>query len=83
MKDIHFVVCCLQIVLSALLHLDRHIGVVLEVLGKPDRRKVAPPQLLDDHVAVDQDLAHVDRMVPAQFVVWHAFIFGRITVLEE
>jgi hypothetical protein len=44
---------------------------------------VAPPQLLNNYVSVEQDLAHVNRVVAADFVVWHAFVFTGILLLEE
>jgi len=47
--------------------LDGRVVVVLEVFGQPHGREVAPPQLLYQHVSVDQHFPHVAGVVPSYF----------------
>ena len=44
---------------------------------------MAPTELLNDHVPVDQDFSDVNRVVAADLVVSKAFVFGRISVFVE
>ena len=69
--------------LCTLLHLYCHIAVVLEVLGQPDSREVAPTELLNDDVAIEQDFSDVDRMVATYLIIRHALILARILVIEK
>lgn len=65
MQDIHFVVGGFEIVLRTLLDFDRNVAVIFEIFRKPDSREMAPAQLLDDNVSVDENLAYMNWMVPA------------------
>lgn len=69
--------------LSTLLNLDGDVAIVLEVLGEPDGREVAPAELLNDDVAIEKDLADMDWVVPSNLVVGHSFVFTRVLVIEE
>ena len=52
-KNIHFVVSCLYIVLSALLNLQSNVAVEFKIFGQPNSRKVTPSELLDNHISVE------------------------------
>jgi len=82
-EDIDFIVCSLYVVLGTLLDFQGNVRVVLEILSEPNSREVAPAELLDDDIAVHQDLADVDRVVASYLVVGHALIFRAIVVLIE
>jgi hypothetical protein len=68
-------------VLSTLLDLDSDVRIVLQVLGQPDGGEMAPPELLDDHISVQKNFSDMDRVVAANFVIGHSFIFTGILVL--
>lgn len=82
-QNVHFVVCSFKVVLGAFLHFDRHVAVVFEIFSEPHGRKVTPTELLNYNVPVDENLADVNWVVSAQFVVGHAFIFTGITIIEK
>ena len=74
-EDFDLIVGGFEVVLCALLHLNGHIGVEFEVLGQPYCREMAPSQLLNDDIAIKQDLANMYGMVSTNFVVRHSLIF--------
>lgn len=53
MEDVNFIIGCFKVMLGTFLHLDGHIAVVLKVLCQPHGRKMAPPEFLDDNIAID------------------------------
>ena len=58
-KDFDLVKGGNEVVARRSLNFQRNIRVILDVLGEPDGRKVAPAQLLDDQISVDQNLSAV------------------------
>ena len=86
-KDFYFVVCGDLVTGRTLLDLQGHKGVgVLHVLCQPHRRKLAPSQLLDDHVPVGQDLAQVDGVIATDLVLFDPFVLAvviRISVSKK
>lgn len=54
---------------SALLHFDGDVGVVLEVSGQPDGGEVPPAELLHDDISVHQHFTGVSRPYPI-WTVW-------------
>lgn len=44
---------------------------------------MAPAELLNDYVPVQQDFADVDWVVAADFVIRHALVLAGIVVLEK
>jgi len=69
--------------LRALLHFDSYVTIVLEILRQPDGREVTPSELLDDNIAIEENLTDVHWMVPANLVVGHALILTRVLVIKE
>ena len=69
--------------LGALLDLHCDVVVVLEVLGQPHSREVAPAELLNDHVSLEENFAHMHRVVAARLVVGHAFVLTAVLILVE
>ena len=69
--------------LGGLLDLHGDVVVVFEIFSEPDRGEVAPAQLLDYHISIQQDLPHMDRVVPPDLVVRHPFILAGVVVLKE
>ena len=82
-QNLYFVVRRLQVVLGTLLHLDGHIRVELKILGEPDCAEVAPAELLNNDIPVEQDFTHVNWVVAADLVVRHAFVLARVLFVEE
>ena len=82
-EDLYFIVSGFQIMLCALLNLDRYVAVVFEIFGQPDCRKVAPTELLDNNVAVKQDFANVNRVVATDLVVGHALVLAGVVVVKK
>lgn len=82
LQDLDFVEGGLHIMWAALLNFDGHIGVVFEVLAQPHCGEMAPAQLLDDDVAVDEDFADVHGMIATDLVVFDSLVL-RIVVLIE
>lgn len=81
LQDLDFVVGGLQIVGGGLLYLEGHVVIVFKVLGEPDGAEMAPAELLDDHVSVEDDFADVHgvvaasiRWVPSNLVVLDALV---------
>lgn len=63
LQNFDLVVCSFQIMWCTLLYFKRNIGFVLEVTSEPDSRKVAPPELLHDHISVLQNFANVNWVI--------------------
>ena len=61
---------------------NSNIVTVLEVFSKPDCREVTPPEFLDQHIPVDQDLTNMTRMISSNFVVFDSLIFTVILFVE-
>jgi len=59
----YLIVAGLEVVLGAFHDLDCHVGRVLEILGEPDGREMAPAQFLDEDVPVGENFAHVAGVV--------------------
>ena len=57
LQQLDFVEGGFEVVRGALLYFDGDVGVVLEVSAEPHGGKVAPSELLDDDVAVDEHFA--------------------------
>ena len=53
---------------------------MLLVLREPNRRKVAPSELLNDHVAICEHLTNVHWVVAADLVVRKPFVLRRVAV---
>jgi hypothetical protein len=79
-QDLYFVVRSFYVVHGTLLHLERHIIVVLRVTSEPDGREMAPTKLLHDDVPVNQPLTDVHGMVSTNFVVRDTFVLAGITI---
>jgi len=44
---------------------------------------MAPAQLLNDHIAVEKDLAYVNGMIAPNLVVWHTLILRTVLIFKE
>jgi len=68
---------------GALLDLEGHVLVDLQVPGQPHGGEVPPPQLLNDHISVYQYLSDVGRVVPSDLIVRDSFILTLITICKS
>ena len=82
-QNLNLIIGCLRIVRSTLLDFESDVGLVHLIASEPYCGKVAPAQLLHDHVAIDQDFTDVDRVIPPDFVVSDALVFTLIGVREK
>ena len=73
-QDLHLIERCDQVVTRRALNLQRDVGVVLDIFGEPDSREVAPSQLLDNQVPLDEHFTDVHRVVSAELVIRHALV---------
>jgi len=69
--------------LGTLLNLNSHVRVPLKIFCQPDRAKVTPTQLLNDHVSIKQNFTNVNWMVSSNLVVWHTFILAGVLLIEK
>ena len=67
---------------STLLDLQSDISVELEVFGKPYSGEVAPAKLLDDGVAIEKHFADMNRVVPANFVIFNSFVLAVVLFFQ-
>lgn len=61
---------------------DGDVVSVLEVFGEPDGGEVSPAKFLDENVSVDEDLANVTWVIPANFIIFNTLIFTMIFFIE-
>ena len=52
-QNLNLIIGCLRIVRSTLLYFESDVGLIHLIASEPYRGKVAPAQLLHDHVAID------------------------------
>ena len=76
LENLHFIVGSFEVLRSALLYFQSDIGVVLEILGKPNCGEVPPAEFLNNCVAVEEDFANVNRMVAANLIILDSFILA-------
>ena len=69
--------------LCALLNLHGDIAVVFEIFCEPNRGKMTPAELLDDHVSIEENFPDVNGVIPSDFIVRHAFVLAGIGILKE
>lgn len=74
LKKLDLVISSLQVVRGTFLHLDSYVGPKFEITGQPDCGEVAPTQLLDCDIPVNQQLTNVDRVVAPLLVVIYPLI---------
>lgn len=67
---------------ATLLNFDGNVGVEFEVLAEPHGGEVAPAQLLNDHVAVDEYFADVDGMIASYLIVFDSLVLGVVVLIE-
>ena len=79
-QNFDFIICRLLVVRGTLLHLQSHVGVIMSVSGKPNSRKVAPAEFLDNDVSVDHDFADMHGVVAANLVVWDPLVLAHVAV---
>jgi|Laugresu1bdmlbdd_1035124.scaffolds.fasta_scaffold10376_1 hypothetical protein len=75
-ENFNLIIGSFEIMLSALLHFHCYIAIVLEVLSQPDCGEMAPAELLNDNVSVDEDFTHMHRMISTDLVVGHPLILA-------
>ena len=68
-QDFNFVKGRFNVVLRRFLNLQRHVRIVLLVLGQPHSREMSPAKLLYDNVPALENLAHMNGMVTTHLVV--------------
>ena len=73
-ENLYFVKGRLKVLRRAPLDLESNVSVIVDILGQPHGREVAPAKLLDDHVSLDEDLADVHAVVAPYLVVWHPLV---------
>lgn len=86
----YLIVSSLQVVRGTLLNFQRHIGIVLEILGQPHCREVTPSQLLNDDISLEEDLANMDGMVAcmlitkntSNLVILHALVLAIVFLVQ-
>ena len=44
---------------------------------------MAPAELLDDYVPVEENLTDMHRVIPTDLVIRHAFVLARVLIVEE
>mmetsp|Transcript_26483 Transcript_26483/g.35418 ORF Transcript_26483/g.35418 Transcript_26483/m.35418 type:complete len:204 (-) Transcript_26483:296-907(-) len=72
-----------EVVTRRSLNFHCHVSVVLDVLREPHSGEVAPAELLNDQVAIDEHLAYMHRVIASKFVIWKALIFRAVRVPIE
>ena len=82
-EDFHLIVSRFKVMLGTFLHLDGNIAIILQILRQPNRREVAPAELLDDYVPIEQDLTDMHRVISTDLVIRHAFVLARVLFIEE
>lgn len=82
-KNFDLIICRLLVVGGTLLHLQSNVGVILSVPGKPNCRKVAPAEFLDNDVPVDHDFTDMHGVVAANLVVRDSLVLAHVAVGEE
>lgn len=73
-ENLHLVEGRFKVVGRGALDLEGNISVIVHILGEPDCREVAPAELLDDHISLNEDLTHVHRVVAPYLVVREALV---------
>jgi hypothetical protein len=82
LQDFDFIESSFHVVWATLLNFDGDVGVEFEVLAEPHGREVAPAQLLNDHVAVDEYFADVDGMIASDLIVFDSLVLGVVVLIE-
>jgi hypothetical protein len=82
LQNFYLIVRRFKIVRGTFHDFDGNIISMLEVLGKPDSRKVSPTKFLHKNVSVDKHLAHMARMVPSNLVVLNSLVFAVVLFVQ-
>jgi hypothetical protein len=82
LQNLDLIVRCFKIVRGAFHDFDGNIISMLEILGKPDSRKVSPTKFLHKNVSVDKHLTHMTRMIPTNLVVLNTLVFAVVLLVQ-
>lgn len=82
LQNFYLIVRRFKIVRGTFHDFDGNIISMLEVLGKPDSRKVSPTKFLHKNVSVDKHLAHMARMIPTNLVVLNSLVFAVVLFVQ-
>jgi len=74
-ENLHLVVGRNLVARGALLDFESYVCVLVEsVFGEPHRRELAPTQLLNDHISLNEHFAEMDGMVAADLILLDALV---------
>lgn len=79
-EDLYLVVGCGLVAGGTLLHFQCDIGILMfHILGEPHCRELAPAQLLDNDVAIDQDFTEMHGVIASDLVLFDPFVLAVVS----
>ena len=75
LKDLDFIKCCLHVVWRTFLDFYGDICFVFKIFAQPYCREMAPSQLLDNDIPLEENFSNMDRMIATNVIIFNALIF--------